>query len=155
MELRLAVAADIPAMHRVRLAVRENKLADPARVTLADYARMLERDGRGWVCEADGAIVAFAVADHVQRNVWALFVHPDHERCGLGRALHAALVDWLFEAGTAPVWLSTERGSRAERFYTAAGWLPTDVLANGEQRFEMTLERYRRQRAAEARERSA
>jgi demethylmenaquinone methyltransferase/2-methoxy-6-polyprenyl-1,4-benzoquinol methylase len=147
MKLRRATVEDIAAMHRVRLAVHENVLRDATRVTPDDYQRMLERDGRGWVCEIDGAVAGFAIADHARRNVWALFVHPHHERRGIGRALHDALLGWLFEIGNADVWLSTQRGSRAERFYAAAGWTATQVLPSGEQRFEMTAEQHRKRAA--------
>ena len=54
---RLATVADIDGMHRVRLAVRENRLSDPGRITAADYRAALETLGRGWVIEAQGEIV--------------------------------------------------------------------------------------------------
>ncbi|MDB6163464.1 MAG: family N-acetyltransferase [Xanthomonadaceae bacterium] len=47
-------------MQRVRLAVRENALSNPDRITEADYLAALDDLGRTWVVEADGAIAAFA-----------------------------------------------------------------------------------------------
>lgn len=129
-------------MHRVRLVVRENVLSDPAKVTLEHYRVMLETDGRGWVFERRGEIVGFAVADNARRNIWALFVLPDHERLGIGRALHAAMLEWLFEISPDAVWLSTTPGTRAERFYVKAGWILAGILPSGEHRFEMTMQRY-------------
>lgn len=146
-KLRRAAVRDISAMHRVRLAVRENVLRDPARVTSEDYRRLIERDGAAWVAEVDGAVVGFAIADRARNNVWALFVDPAHERRGIGRALHDRLIEWLFATGTADVWLSTERGSRAERFYAAAGWTQAEIQPNGEQRFTMTATQYAALRA--------
>jgi GNAT superfamily N-acetyltransferase len=138
MSLRLATLADIDAMHRLRLSVRENALADPRRVVAQHYVPMLEKNGRGWVYELERKIVGFAIADHSRRNIWALFVDPAFEGLGIGRALHDAMVDWLFEQGHEPLWLTTGPDTRAERFYSTAGWRRQGTDANGELRFELT-----------------
>lgn len=44
---RPATVADIPAMSRIRLAVTENVLSDPSRVTEQMYRDYLEPLGRG------------------------------------------------------------------------------------------------------------
>ena len=131
--LRQALRADIAAMHRVRLAVRENRLISG--VTEADYLPALERTGRGWVIESDGAILGFAVGNGETGNIWALFVDPDHEGLGYGRRLHDAMVEWLFSQGLTRLFLGTEPGTRAQRFYEAAGWKRT-----GTDRDEATYE---------------
>ena len=97
MGLRLATSADIESMHRLRLAVRENRLTDPARVQPEDYRRMLETQGRGWLYEVDGQVAGFGIADGARRNIWALFVAPGMERRGIGRSLLDAMVEWLCE----------------------------------------------------------
>jgi GNAT superfamily N-acetyltransferase len=135
-QVRLAEEADIPAMHRIRLAVRENRLADPAAVRPDDYRAMIGRDGRGWVAEVDGRIAGFAIADLRRGNVWALFVDPGTEGRGVGRRLHDAMMDWFFDAGAPLVWLSTDPGTRAEAFYRAAGWRYAGE-ERGEARYEM------------------
>lgn len=132
--LRQAQRAHIAAMHRVRLAVRENRLASV--VTEADYVPAIEETGRGWVIEVNGTLVAFAVGNEVTGNIWALFVDPEHEGHGCGRCLHDAMVDWLFSRGLKRLWLGTQANTRAQRFYESAGWLHTGMLANGEARFE-------------------
>ena len=132
MTLRVATLDDIDAMRAIRLAVAENRLSDPRRATPGKYREMLEVRGKGWVWEADGRIVGFGVADAASRSLWALFVGPGFERRGIGRALHDAMVEWLFTVGSAPIWLSTEPDTRAARFYAAAGWTPQPPLANGE-----------------------
>ena len=65
-----------------------------------------------------------------------LFVHPDFDRQGIGRALHDVMLDWYFSQTTEPVWLSTAPGTRAEGFYRQAGWLETGRTKSGEVRFE-------------------
>lgn len=119
--LRRACSADIPAMSAIRLSVRENVLSDPARVTLQMYEDYLETDGRGWVAEVDG-VVAFCYADRHNASIWALFVSPGMEGRGLGKALLALAVDWLFELGHERVRLGTTPATRADRFYQAQGW---------------------------------
>jgi GNAT superfamily N-acetyltransferase len=145
MTLRIATSADIGEMHRIRLAVPENRLSDPSRVTPAHYRAMLETRGRGWVYEdpsAANAIVGFAVADNATRNIWALFVQPGYEGRGIGRALHDAMVDWLFAVGDSPIWLTTDENTRAARFYAAAGWIPGAALLHGELRFVLHPPRF-------------
>lgn len=133
--LRQAVAADIPGMHRVRMTVQENRLGSTV-VTEADYAPAIEKTGRGWVVEIDGEVVAFAVGNRTNGNIWALFVDPAHERKGYGRRLHDEMINWLREHGLAMLWLTTAPGTRAERFYEKAGWRRAGVTAKGEVRFE-------------------
>ena len=138
--IRTATEADIPAMHEIRCAVRENRLADPASVQPGDYAPFLGERGRGWVAELDDRVVGFAIGDRVEGNVWALFVAPGFETRGVGRGLHDRMIAWLFAAGLDSVWLGTEPGTRAAAFYAAAGWVLTGSRPNGEVRFEMSRE---------------
>jgi len=133
--LRQAGRADVPAMHRVRLSVRENRLVSD--VSERDYPPAIEQTGRGWVIEVDGAVVGFAIGNARSANIWALFVAPEHEGRGHGRRLHDAMVEWLFAQGLERLWLSTEPGTRAERFYRAAGWVSEGLLANGEASFSL------------------
>ena len=142
MQIRVATEADIAEMHRIRTSVRENRLADPSLVQPGDYRAMLAEHGRGWVAESGGRIIGFAVADLARRNVWALFVDPDSEGRGAGRLLHEAMMGWMFAAGAEEVWLGTDPGTRAERFYRAAGWRYAGAQANGEARYEMSREEW-------------
>jgi GNAT superfamily N-acetyltransferase len=135
--LRQAIQSDIPAMQRVRLAVRENTLSDPGRITVADYAAALEDLGRTWVVESGGEIAAFATG-YKSGSIWALFVHPDHEGRGYGKVLHSTVVNWLWSLGHRRLWLTTKPGTRAERFYISRGWQPGGIASSGELRLELT-----------------
>lgn len=123
-------------MHRVRLAVGENRLTFST-ITEEDYVAAIEQSGRGWVVELDGGVVGFAVANAATGNIWALFVDPAHERRGLGRRLHDATVAWLFAQGLTRLWLSTEPNTRAQRFYEAAGWQCHGIVEHGEALYEL------------------
>ena len=142
MLFRKAAVADIPGMSRVRMAVKENILSDPALVTPESYREMLEEKGTGWVCELEGVIVGFAIVDLEDANVWALFVDPEHDKKGIGRKLHELMLNYSFEQGTDKLWLSTGPGTRAEAFYRKAGWQQTGFTTRGEIRFEMNHEQH-------------
>ena len=128
--LRQAVREDIPGMHRVRSGVRENRLTSSA-IREEHYVPEIEVTGRGWVITEGAEVVAFAIGNHTNDNIWALFVDPRCEGKGYGRRLHDVMVEWLFAQGAQRLWLSTDPGTRAARFYEAAGWSFCHVLPDG------------------------
>ncbi len=122
LNFREAVRADIPAMSVIRLAVTENRLRDPSRITPQMYDDYLERLGKSWVCEVDGVIAGFASADKIEGSIWALFISPDYEGLGIGKRLLALMADYLFAQGHDRIVLSTSADTRADTFYAAQGW---------------------------------
>lgn len=137
-KVRAARAADIPPMHRIRNAVRENRLAAATRISQASY-RPYVAAGSAWVAEVEHTVVGFAALDAPTARVWALFISPGAEGAGIGRALHQTMLDWAAANGLNRLSLSTESGSRAVRFYSRAGWTQRSVTADGEVRFEKML----------------
>jgi GNAT superfamily N-acetyltransferase len=133
--MRPAVAADIPGIQRVRASVRENRLISTT-ISDEDVRIAIEETGCGWVVEEEGEVAAFAIGNATTGNIWALFVRPQSERRGYGRQLHDAMIDWLFASGLDRLWLTTEPGTRAQRFYEAAGWTLTETTDQGEVRYE-------------------
>jgi len=121
-QYRLATSDDIAAMSAIRLAVTENRLSDPARVTLQMYHDYLDRLGRSWVCESAGVIAGFSAADVRDGSIWALFVDPALEGRGLGKCLLALAADYLFAQGHDRIILSTGADTRADVFYASQGW---------------------------------
>ncbi len=144
MIFREAVLEDIPAIQVVRNSVKENMLSDPALVSDKDCEEYMFVRGKGWVCEMHGNILGFAIADLEDDNIWALFIHPDHEKKGIGKKLHQIMMDWYFDQEKEKVWLSTAPGSRAEGFYKVAGWKQTGITRSGEVKFEMSAEDWQR-----------
>jgi GNAT superfamily N-acetyltransferase len=132
---RQAVASDIAGIQRVRRSVRENRLVSSV-ITDDDVREAIEESGRGWVVESEGQVVAFAIGNARTGNIWALFVHPEHEGRGHGRRLHDAMVSWLWSRGLDRLWLTTEPRTRAQRFYEAAGWQLVGPTDRGELRYE-------------------
>ncbi len=139
MIIREAVIKDIQQIQQVRNAVRENRLSSPDLVTDTDCAEYLTVRGKGWVCETEGRIVGFSIADLKGHNIWALFIRPEFEGNGIGRQLHDVMLDWYFSRTKETVWLGTAPNTRAETFYRNAGWTETGIHGKGEIKFEMTF----------------
>lgn len=145
---RLATAADMPGISHVRTSVAENHLSreqlDARGITNDAVAASFEQDSRGWVAVASETVVGFSLADRATRSIFALFVLPGCEQRGIGSRLLNDATRWLFEQGTAPIWLTTDANTRAARFYAAQGWAMTGVDPDGQLRFVLS---HRREKA--------
>lgn len=119
---RLAVKSDIPHMEQLRLAVKENRLADPSKIKTHMYEDYLDVEGCTWVCEVLGKVVGFGAANKHTANIWALFICEDFESLGIGQKLMSYMLSWLHDLGHKQANLSTESGTRAEKFYKMNGW---------------------------------
>ena len=142
MKIRTAELKDIIQIQIVRNLVKENRLSDPALVPDRDVEDYIMNRGKGWVCEVNDDIVGFAIADLIESNIWALFIHPDYERRGIGKKLHAEMLNWYFSQTDKTLWLGTAPGTRAEFFYRKAGWKEVGVHGKGEIKFEMKKEEW-------------
>lgn len=131
MSIRRARQGDHPRVTEIRMAVTENILWNPGRVTIEDYVWFRDNPGV-WVWEEDGNILGFSAADTRDGSIWALFVDPAHERRGIGRPLFEKALDVLRYDGHRTAWLTTQPGSRAEGFYLAAGWKVIGTSPRGE-----------------------
>jgi GNAT superfamily N-acetyltransferase len=106
--IRRAQIEDLQGMSRVGLYVKANVLSNPCLVTYVDYEDRLTKHGAGWVAVINGKIVGFAIVTAEAHNVWALFVDPEYERNGIGRALHDTMLNWYFGHTNATIWLSSK-----------------------------------------------
>lgn len=140
MIIREAKIDDIKQIQIVRNSVTENVLSNPDLVTDDDCKEFMFERGKGWVCEIENRIVGFAIADLKEKNIWALFIHPNFEKRGIGQLLHATMLDWYFKETKEKVWLGTAFNTRAERFYRKAGWREVGKHGDKEIKFEMTFQ---------------
>lgn len=147
MIIREALLEDIPKIQLIRNSVKENTLSDPALVSDIDCEEFLFERGKGWVCEINGEIVGFSIVDMKEKNVWALFLHPDFEMQGIGRKLHDVMMDWYFEQTKDTIWLGTSPDTRAETFYRKSGWKETGMYGKEEIKFEMTYNYWKNKRS--------
>ncbi|MEL6674789.1 MAG: GNAT family N-acetyltransferase [Bacteroidota bacterium] len=134
--IRPARIQDVTTIQHIRRSVRENRLSDPLSVTDADCARMLQLQGEGWVAEAQGQLVGFSIVDYQDHNVWALFLLPEFEGQGIGKALLDQLMRTYFSRHQEALWLSTTPGTRAEGFYRKLGWQEVGPFGEEEIKFE-------------------
>lgn len=140
MSIRVAAEADVETLFDIRTSVRENhesreQLAAIG-VTPESVGGMLGTTARAWLAEFDGVPAAFSMADAGQGTIFAMFVRPEYEGRGLGRALMREAEDWLFAAGWDEIWLLTGGGPlRANGFYKHLGWEVKGREADGQLRF--------------------
>jgi GNAT superfamily N-acetyltransferase len=128
---REMTVADIGPCLEMRYTTVENAIT-PGRlerqygVTVESLAATLGPDLRGWLCEADGQVVGFTMADRTDGEIEVLAVRPGYEGLGVGRSLLELGRDWLFAEGWERIWLAAtpDPDLRASGFYRALGWRP-------------------------------
>ena len=138
MRIREAKIDDIAEMQRIRVAVKENILSDPSLVPDSMVAEFISVRGKGWVALLQDQVIGFAIADLKEDNIWALFIDPEFEGQGAGKALHHTMLDWYFNQGKEQVWLSTDTHSRAAQFYRMQGWQEVGPYGKTETKFSLT-----------------
>jgi GNAT superfamily N-acetyltransferase len=130
--IRRARPEEHDRISEIRFAVQENQLSDPTLVRFTEHPGI-------WVWEEDGQILGFSAGDTRDGTIWALFVDPAHHHRGIGRALFEAACDTPRRAGHRSAMLTTAPGTRAERFYRAAGWTVVGTSKRGELMFTSIL----------------
>jgi GNAT superfamily N-acetyltransferase len=136
--IRRATDADRERISEIRFSVTENILRDRSRVTYDMITWFIENPGI-WLWEEDGRVLGFSAADTRDGTIFALFIDPGPEGRGIGRALFAKALESLRKAGHETGSLTTQPGSRADRFYQRAGWKAVGTSERGERIFEGVL----------------
>lgn len=136
--IRKALLDDIPALMTLRASVRENRQSETNAVTVDDVADFMQHSTI-WVWQENRRILGFSAGDTQYGWVWALFVDPGHEGRGIGSALLTRACGTVARAGFAHATLTTDPGTRADRFYRRAGWTDTGQTEEGEVIFERRL----------------
>ncbi len=129
--IRKATREDIPRLFEIRGAVRENRLGDPARVTVALCEWFIENSAF-WLWVEGGRAQGFSAADPRNGSIFGLFVDPAYEGRGIGRKLLPLACETLREAGYRSATLITEPSTRAEKFYRRDGWIEIGRETDGQ-----------------------
>lgn len=142
MQIRSATPADVVDIFNVRCSVKENHLTPEELAALGITPESVNRMICGGdyivpVALVDRKIAGFAMANILEGYVFALFVQPEYEGLGLGRALMQTLERGLIKRGVSKVWLYTgsEEGTRAPGFYRHLGWLDSGLMEDGQIKF--------------------
>lgn len=137
MIFREMTSADVPMTFLVRAAAKENPMPldsglKALGITLESVRGHLATTHQGFVCEIEGLVIGFTIADNRTGELWVLSVWPEYEGKGIGRELMNLAQNWLFSKGWDKLWLTTGvKPSRALALYQKLGWKITGTLPHG------------------------
>jgi ribosomal protein S18 acetylase RimI-like enzyme len=133
MIFREMTPADVPMTFLVRAAAKENPMPlvtglKHLGITVESVKGHLATTHKGFVCEVDGLVIGFTIADNRTGELWVLSVWPEYEGKGIGRQLMLLAQEWLFSKGWEKLWLTTGvKPSRALALYQKLGWKITQT----------------------------
>ena len=106
---------------------------------------MYKRQCCAWIAEVKSQPVGFSIANLTEKTILGLFVLPEFENQGIGRALMEITEDWFKKQGIKEISLLTGNDPtfRAYGFYLHLGWtavgLETEGVMKGEMKFARNL----------------
>lgn len=137
MNIRIAQLDDIESLFVIRTSVVENYQSREeiaaAGITPETVATMLQTNCRAWIAEIDARPIGFSIANATAQTIFGMFVRPEFEGRGAGRALMQCAEEWLWQQGCTEIWLLTgnDPALRAYGFYLHLGWVLQAVQSNG------------------------
>lgn len=146
LEIRPASPEDVAEIFDVRCSVKENHMSREE-LTAMDITPDTVRDmitGGDFIVPValmGERIAGFAMAQISEGYVFALFIRPEMEGNGIGRALMRVVESGFAKHGVTQAWLCTgsEPGIRAPGFYRHLGWRDSGVMEDGQLKFSKTL----------------
>jgi GNAT superfamily N-acetyltransferase len=139
MLIRKARPADLDGIYDVRQSVAENRLYETRDAFCALTGPTIAQ-GQCWVCEDEaGRLVGFGAIEAATGAIEAVYVRPEVEGRGIGRALVRKCCDGLLLKGHGFATLTTSAGTRAEGFYRKLGWRSFANTTPGEVLFRRSL----------------
>ncbi len=145
--IRLVQKEDIETLFEIRTSVKENyqsrqEIAQLG-ITPASVAKMLQKDCCAWIAEIKSQPVGLSIANLTEKTILGMFVLPEFENQGIGRALMEITEDWFKKQGIKEIWLLTGNNTtfRAYGFYLHLGWTPVGLETEGVMKGEMKFVR--------------
>ncbi len=149
MNIHLVQGEDVETLFEIRTSVKENyqsrqEIAKLG-ITPASVAKMLDKECCAWIAEVKSQPVGFSIANLTEKTILGLFVLPEFENQGIGRALMEITEDWFKKQGIKEISLLTGNDPtfRAYGFYLHLGWtavgLETEGVMKGEMKFARNL----------------
>jgi GNAT superfamily N-acetyltransferase len=143
MNIRQAELNDIETLFEIRTSVVENyqsreEIAKLG-ITPESVAEMLTTDCCAWIAEISDRPIGFSIANATEKTIFGIFVFPEFEGQGVGRALMQATENWFWSKGIKEIWLLTgnDPNLRAYGFYQYLNWIPVGVESDGDFQGEM------------------
>lgn len=138
-QIRPASVSDVDAMFNVRAAVGENTMTaeklSAIGVTPGSISQAVLDAPCSLAANANDEVVGLAMVDWNSACLFALFLLPEHEGCGVGTALIHACEQAIFQQH-ASAWLETAEQSRAARLYRYLGWGDEVDIGDGDIRLK-------------------
>lgn len=138
MNIRIAQSTDIETLFKIRTSVTENyqsreEIAQLG-ITPDSVATMLAIDCCGWIAELEAQPIGFSIANATEKTILGIFIYPNFEGQGAGRALMQAAEDWLWSKNIQEIWLLTgnDPNLRAYGFYLHLDWQPIGIESKGD-----------------------
>ncbi len=87
------------------------------------------RTHEGWICECDGKVVGFSMANRGTGEFWVMAVLPEYEKRGIGSKLHDQAMDWLISLGWKESWLGVLQDIQVNGygFFKKRGWVDAEM----------------------------
>lgn len=150
---REIVADDMPSIFDVRVATWHNDRGREEMTELGitpESVREMLKEGshRGWLCEADGRVVGFAMGDRTNGEMWVIAVLQEFEGLGVGKQLLGLVEQWLAKEGWSEIWLTTDPDEtmRCVGFYRHLGWTDWKLEPDGDRYMKKQVSRAGEQR---------
>ncbi|MBF2089781.1 MAG: GNAT family N-acetyltransferase [Synechococcales cyanobacterium K32_A2020_035] len=127
MLIRPAQPEDIDTLFRIRMSVHENQASierlTELGITPNSVKESIKLINTAWLASIDGEDVGFAIIDPRRGSLLGIFVHPDYEGRGAGKALLKTAEEALYARGFQQIWLDTSdnMNTRAHQFYHNQG----------------------------------
>ncbi|MBE9171261.1 GNAT family N-acetyltransferase [Pleurocapsales cyanobacterium LEGE 06147] len=142
MLLRSAKLEDIDILFQIRMSVRENqasieRLAELG-ITPNSVREIIQLPNTAWIASINDEDVGFAIINPATGSLLGIFVHPDYQGRGTGKALLKTAEEALRARGFRQLRLNTSdnMNARAHQFYRNQGWIPIGKVENQLFRYE-------------------